>query len=133
MRLLIEQLEEQRNSIGNLLPGAKVAEDERAISAVAADVLQKLQELCFEQKQRVLALLDVRVRVDEEGRLRGSLSARQVESQRKVSSRTSSQESLLSYLPRNYKVYLPKDDGPDDLAYPPSPPRILVSQVSTLH
>ncbi|MCA1838802.1 MAG: recombinase family protein [Actinomycetota bacterium] len=89
MRRRIEQLEQERANVLRFLPGAQASEDQRAIEAIASEVRERLQTLSFEEKQRVLALLDVRVNVDEYGHLKGSLSAPQVD-QRKVAKNTSS-------------------------------------------
>lgn len=93
MRGVLERLHAERESLLRYLPGAKSAEDQRLIAEVASEVVHRLQNLSFEEKQRVIALLDVRVRVDEYGRLLGSLCAPQsqtLSSQRKVANRTSS-------------------------------------------
>lgn len=119
----IEFLTYDRNKLMVVVPGRRLAQDQRAIAKIASEASERLQELSFEEKQRLLALLDVRVRVDEHGHLRGSLCAPQVESQRKVANRTSSQESPTSYLPRKYTVNLQKRDGLADLAFSLSLPR----------
>lgn len=84
----IDFLTYERNRLQAVLPGRKVAGDQRAVAQIASEAGQRLESLSFEEKQRILALLNVRVRVDEEGGLRASLCAPQVESQRKVAKRT---------------------------------------------
>lgn len=86
----IDFLTYERNRLQALLPGRKVASDQRAVANIASEAGNRLESLSFEEKQRILALLDVRVKVDEEGGLRASLCSPRVESQRKVANRTSS-------------------------------------------
>lgn len=63
----IEFLTYDRNKLMVIVPGRRLAQDQRAIAKIASEASKRLEELSFEEKQRLLALLDVRVKVDEHG------------------------------------------------------------------
>jgi site-specific DNA recombinase len=73
-RMYLEKLEDDRNQLLRSLPGEQTAHDQQLIAQIASDVANRLQNLKFEEKQRIIALLDVRVRAEEEGRFVASLS-----------------------------------------------------------
>ncbi|MCA1834651.1 MAG: recombinase family protein [Actinomycetota bacterium] len=86
MRDHVQALERDRENLLRALPGAGLQEDERAIQATADEVIHRLQTLSFAEKNRLLALLDVEVHVDEDGLVKASLRAPrpEPEDQRKV-------------------------------------------------
>lgn len=78
------------------IPGARWDADKQAISQVASEIVDRLEDLDFEERQKLLALLDVDVSLSKDGYLEASLTAPSTrsETQRKVLKRTSSRWCL---------------------------------------
>lgn len=90
MREHVQTLEREREQLLRALPGSRLHEDETALTAVAEEVVQRLEELTFTEKNRLLALLDMEVYVEENGQVKASLRAPRPDpdDQRKVRSST---------------------------------------------
>lgn len=92
----VHALEAERESLLDTLPGARWEADQQAIRQIASDVLQRLDSLGFDEKQRLIALLDVQVDLEPNGAFTASMIApRPTDSdQHKVLMRTSSRSDL---------------------------------------
>lgn len=76
LREQITSLEREREQLEISLPDmGKVQRDCRALEHLAGSVADRLESMTFEERVNLLALLDVHVSLERDGRLTGSLSA----------------------------------------------------------
>lgn len=71
----IAKLEQHREKLLVSLPDIAWREDEKAFSEVASQVLGRLEEMDFSERQRLVTLLNVEVRHEPDGQVSASLSA----------------------------------------------------------
>ncbi|MEO7803001.1 MAG: hypothetical protein ABIS18_00685, partial [Actinomycetota bacterium] len=96
----VHKLELEREKLLSLSPESRWHSDRVAISQVGSEVRHRLDKLSYEEKVRVLALLDVRVSVRPDGGLRGTMAApisAAVNEEPKVGSSTFSRSRLSTY------------------------------------
>lgn len=92
LREEVATLESERERFLLTLPGGGWEQAKEAIEAVALEVMDRLDNLVFDEKQRLLALLDVQIKLEPNGQIVASLAAPRPSEldQRKVLNCTSS-------------------------------------------
>lgn len=73
----INRLEQTREKLLAGIPDMAWKVDEKAFSDIASQVLERLGEMDYYERQRLIALLDVQVAFESDGRISASLSAPQ--------------------------------------------------------
>lgn len=75
LREEVAKLAGKREHLVSALPDVAWRQDEKAFVNVASQILDRLDDMDFSERQRLIALLDVRVDLESDGRICASLSA----------------------------------------------------------